>query len=585
MRRIQPIYETLPVHHGELQRTLAGTYTSVAPIKRQMRQGEAHLLMAERAATMAWWLYDAPYPADALRAAWKDLMFNTFHDILCGSLVEHAIPGVDDFYGAARHRARHILTRAQHHLLSGKQPQPETIPLYIFNPHATPVHVPLGINFMSAYAPPPEKKPFSLYDEQGKPIAYQTSGGPAVVLDEGTWQPFCGFTAKLPALSMRRYEIRFETPTLPDTSALRVNEDDMTITVESAIWKAVFSHEAGALVQLTHSTAGDLLRDPARLQAMRDVAHGWGGEDRAVFSEPVGAFRALTPSEVGDFTGMEGEEGPAVRVIAHGPAWVTIECLSIWQHTRASLRYTLYTDLPYVDLHIRLFMGARRKMLKMQFPFDVPDCKVVCEIPYGVTERDTDSTEQPYNRWLRVENDTVTVGIANDGQYGFDLSDDGLLNLSLSRGAVHSAWEEDGIPTHKAYTWMDQGQIDTRFRILSGEGVTEALPLAARTLNQPPDIFFSYSTPTPPSNAPQQMMPFLEVSPQTVIVEALKRSEAGDALVIRLVETAGRAVEAAITLGDDVPQMVAFRPYEIQSFKVHRDGTWTPINLLEEEIE
>ena len=31
-----------------------------------------------------------------LRDAWKRLMFNTFHDVLCGSLLEDALPGVSD---------------------------------------------------------------------------------------------------------------------------------------------------------------------------------------------------------------------------------------------------------------------------------------------------------------------------------------------------------------------------------------------------------------------------------------------------------------------------------------------------------
>lgn len=589
LERIKPDIESLPVYTGELQRTLAGTYTSVAPIKQQMRQGEAHLMMAERAAAMAWWLYDAEYPAEDLRTAWKDLMFNTFHDILCGSLVEHAIPGVNDYYGAARHRARKILTRSQHILLPGKPPEADTIPLYIYNPHAMPVDVPLGINFMSAYAPPPEKKPFSLYDDNDQPVACQTNGGPAIVLDEGTWQPFCGFTAQLPAMSVRRYEIRFETPVLPAVPSLEVMEDEHTIQVDSTRWKAVFSKQAGALAQLTDKASGetDLLRQPAQLHAMKDVAHGWGGEDRAVFSETVAMFRALTSSEVGDFNGMEGQEGPAVRVIAQGPAWVTVECLVMWQHSRASVRYTIYAKLPYMDVHVRLFMQARRKMVKMQFPFALEQCQVICEVPYGVTERATDSTEHPYTRWLRLQSDRLTIGIANNGQYGFDVSGDGMLNLSLSRGAVHSAWEEDGIPTDKAYTWMDQQQIDTRFRLIAASEeaeVIETLPLIARTLNQPPDIFFSYFPPTLPDNAPEQMLSFVEVTPRTVVVETLKRAEKGDALVLRLVETAGHQSDAHVSLQGKSIISTTFEPYEIKTFKVRRDLTWQAVNLLEEPL-
>src|SRR5205823_6247253 len=86
LSRIKDNAARYPVHHGELQRVLAGCYTSIAPIKREMREGEALLASAERWASIAWWRYGYPYPSDDLRAAWKRLMFNTFHDILGGTL-------------------------------------------------------------------------------------------------------------------------------------------------------------------------------------------------------------------------------------------------------------------------------------------------------------------------------------------------------------------------------------------------------------------------------------------------------------------------------------------------------------------
>ncbi|MCL5999756.1 MAG: hypothetical protein M1546_27390, partial [Chloroflexi bacterium] len=47
--------EQIPVHDDELQRTFAGCYTSVVPIKRAMRRAEALLGAAEKWAAVAWW--------------------------------------------------------------------------------------------------------------------------------------------------------------------------------------------------------------------------------------------------------------------------------------------------------------------------------------------------------------------------------------------------------------------------------------------------------------------------------------------------------------------------------------------------
>lgn len=593
LERMRPHLDSLPVVEGDLQRTLAGTYTSVALIKRRMRQGESLLSRAERWSAINWWLNDAPYPAEDLHRAWKDLMFNTFHDILCGSLVEHAIPGVDDIYGSVHHTARRLLTRAQLALLPDVPPQPDTIPLYVFNPHPVRVQSPAGLHFLSEYAPPPSKKAFSLYDDNGDPVTCQTSGGPSIILEKGTWQPFVGFIADVPPLSARRYEIRFEDPVIPPAAPLDITQTQTHITIETSRWRAIFSQASGALTNL-HLKDGNrsLLTDPAQFYAMRDVAHGWGGEDRAVFNEPVSAFRALSPPEVGTFTGMDGESGQPVRVIARGDVWITVECLVIWQHTRAAVRYTFYADLPYIDIHTRLHMQARRKMIKFQLPFALPDCTATCEIPGGITQRPTDATEYPYNRYLRLDNANLSIGLANDGQYGFDVDTNGRLNLSISRGGVHSSWEEDGIPVQQSYTFMDQTQIDTAFRLLAETDpakLTAQLALAALTLNEKPDCFYSYFPPTLPVSSPQKSEPFLTVDVPTVLVSTIKRAEQveqteedDDALIIRLIEVAGEATRAQVTLTQQPPQSIDFNPYEIKTFKVQRSGTWMPVNLIEE---
>ncbi len=59
----------------------------------------------------------------------------------------------------------------------------------------------------------------------------------------------------------------------------------------------------------------------------------------------VAATAALSPAEVGAFYGLDGTSAPALRVISQGAVSITVECLVGWQHSRASLRFTLYADL------------------------------------------------------------------------------------------------------------------------------------------------------------------------------------------------------------------------------------------------
>ncbi len=591
LERIRANFDSYPVHKGELQRTLMGCYTSVAPIKREMREGEALLASAERWAALAWWRYGKPYPAQELNAAWKRLMFNTFHDVLCGSLLEDALPGVYDMYGYSGDVARRIIARSQHYALPNVQPTPDTIPVYVLNPHSMPVKSAVGLNFLAEYRPPAKKKAFALYDDHGRQVACQDNGGASVVLESGTWQPYLGFVADVPPMTARRYEIRFEEPQTQSSSRLSVQQDEAGMTIESTWWRARFSYELAALVSLVEKDSGrDLLKAPLQMFAMQDVAHAWGGHTKADFNVPVSPFNALSPAEVGAFTGMEGSEGPALRVIAQGDVFVTVECLVGWQHSRAALRFKFYADLPHVDIDTRLYMQARRKMVKLVFPFDLPGVKAICEVPYGTAERPADATEYPYARWLRLESPQMTVGVANNGQNGLDVSADGVLGLSISRGAVHCHWDElpGGLDTSRSFTFMDQTQIDTRFRLIAGQEsaqLAEQLVPLALELNQPLERFFAYYPPTSPEGAPSVPAPFVRVEPATVILGALKKAEREDALVIRLAESVGRETKALVTLDAEPGQTVTFRPYEIKTFKLTRQGhktLWQESNILEE---
>ncbi|MBK8019939.1 MAG: hypothetical protein IPK19_00615 [Chloroflexi bacterium] len=582
----QPYLHEYPVYEGELQRTLVGTFTSVAPIKRQMREGEALMASAERWAAAAWWRFGRPYPADQLRDAWKRLLFNSFHDTLCGTLTEDAMPGVDDMFGYAHDIARRVIVKGQHALLPNVEPTPETIPIYVCNSHGSAVRAAVGLNFLSDYAPPPKPKVYTLYDDQGVVVPHQTRGGDTSILDDNAWKPFCGFVADVPPLSIRRYEVRFEPPPAFDQK-IQVQEDVDAITVETPFWTAGFSRAHGLVSLVEKSSGCELLRDAVCFVAMHDRSNAWGSDFRVIFSEPFAPLEILSPAEVGAYAGAEGREGPAVRVVASGAAWTTVECLSGWAHTRASLRFTFYADLRHIDLNTTLFMGARAKMLKLQFPFDAPICRPSAEIPYGVAEYPADTGEYPFSRWVRLDAHPMTIGVANNGLNGFDASIDGKLNLSVARGVIHASPMEDAADPGKLYTYTDQGQINTRFRIVAGLNraeIARALVAAALELNQPLERFFVYYPPTALEGAAAHPAPLLTVTPPQVVVGALKKAEGEDALVIRLHETAGEAVTARIELEGAPPLDAEFGPYQLRTFKIARGGTWKACNLLEEAL-
>ena len=81
----------MPEWHGELYFEMhRGTFTTQADTKLGNRTCERLLREAE-----LWWSlaaqlaepFGAPYPYEALDAAWKEVLFNQFHDIIPGSSI------------------------------------------------------------------------------------------------------------------------------------------------------------------------------------------------------------------------------------------------------------------------------------------------------------------------------------------------------------------------------------------------------------------------------------------------------------------------------------------------------------------
>ena len=77
--------EQLPIVQGEQNFIFDGCFTTQTRIKRGNRLGEAVLFEAEGVSALSSLLLDQTYPAADFEQAWKNVLFNQFHDILPGS--------------------------------------------------------------------------------------------------------------------------------------------------------------------------------------------------------------------------------------------------------------------------------------------------------------------------------------------------------------------------------------------------------------------------------------------------------------------------------------------------------------------
>jgi len=113
---VQPAADGLPVVRDELQHHARGCYSAEAGTKALNRQSESALLTAEKTSSLATALLGLDYPSAPLRASWKKVLFNQFHDILAGSSIEAAYVEARQDYGYALSTAADATTRALHRI-------------------------------------------------------------------------------------------------------------------------------------------------------------------------------------------------------------------------------------------------------------------------------------------------------------------------------------------------------------------------------------------------------------------------------------------------------------------------------------
>ncbi len=177
------------------------------------------------------------------------------------------------------------------------------------------------------------------------------------------------------------------------------------------------------------------------------------------------------------------------------------------------------------------------KILKVAFPVAVSSRQATYEIQFGHVTRPT-HMETPQaqamfevcaQRWADLGDGNYGVALLNDCKHGYDIHGS-VMRLSLLRAPTH--------PDPNA----DQGEHQFTYALMPHPGdFREAGVIeAAEDLNAPLRI-----VPTSlPSGASRSL---IEVDTRQVIVEAIKRAEDSDAVIVRLYEAWGRPCRARIS--------------------------------------
>jgi alpha-mannosidase len=550
-----------PVHRGELNFCLRGCYSSVAKFKFPYRRTESRLVRAEK--TDAIIAAGLGRTTGELDAAWRSVLFNTFHDILPGTSIERAYEEQLAWLGAAYHDAQRVEFEALNALAwqvdtSVPKPgadRPSRVPFLVWNPHpheyAGPVELEASLDYrpLWQYEHRFDEVPVELFGPKGTAIPFQIVRTEHSAMKDLPWRKRVIFQAKLPPMSWSIYHVGLAEKMKP----VRVSgaaSGRASGTIRNGFYR-ISARPGSTALQVFYKEKPLFKGAGFSVINVRDLWGSWGGgsDDR----------EALTLN-----TPQERWRIDAVELLEAGP-----ERASVWvrfggKRSRIELTLSLVRGREVVDVAARVLWNERSSRLKLVFP--VGD-KAEFEVPGGVAQRG-DCGEAPGGRWVRMLGRGAKFGFASDAIYGFNLRKGELL-ATVVRASRYANSDETPAEKEQWRPAVDAGELTFNLLLTTD---TAALPRLALELEQP---LVAQSVPPHPGALPKSGS-FLSLAPSNVHLLALKPAEDGQGWIVRLQEIAGKA---ATVRGRWLGETLSFgriRPRSVNSWRVTReDGAWT----------
>jgi alpha-mannosidase len=550
-RRHDDKVDRLPVWDDELyMEGHRGTYTTKGDLKRLNRKAELLYRDAEILSSLAW-LSGGPRVQEKLNEGWKLILLNQFHDTLPGTHTPAGVPDIKRDYQTAfaiGHEVRdNVIAFLLQQLNRGAAAAND---LVIFNTLSWPRAALVGT------------------ESGGEPRAVRLDGGDPLPV-----QQYAGRTW-------------FHAPCLPPLG-----------------W-TVAAFEAGPAAGTgeTANFSGNVIETPLyriELDNNGNLARLYDkSNDHEALAGPGNLFQVFEDDPGYKFNAwdiayhFEAYDYPVRQTVpwqlaANGPLFAVFT--SRWEVLGSTIEQEmwLYADDPRLDFHTRVEWRDRQKLLKVAFPLQVRTRRATYDLPFGHIERATHRNtgweqarfEVCGHKWADLSEGDYGVALMNDCKYGYDAREN-VLRLSLLRSPIRP----DGN--------SDQGMHKFTYSLLPHAGNWRQAQVDRRAyeLNVPAlaaGIFRTEANPQPGLPATQAL---LKTDSRTLIVEALKQAETGDALILRTFDSHGCHAKTHLSFAkklnavaetdllEEQPQAVAltgdcsfiapYTPYEIKTYRL-----------------
>jgi alpha-mannosidase len=498
-----------------------GTMTTQAAHKNGMRKSEVETLDAERYAALAW-VRGQAYPARELTADWKKVTFNDFHDLAGGSGIGDIYKDAQEDFEAVRLSTDAITQKSIELLAADIDTNPRgktanSAAVLVLNPlawtrnevieasvelpgpaqavEAVGPRGPLAVQVL-AHAPGTNRFDLLIHAEDVPSLGYSLIHIAGVK----------GDTNKHPQAEVKA------TGTTLENARLRVTVDPVTGCITSLYDKRT-SFEA-----IAKGACGN------ELQAFNDnpTQYDAWNIDAGTLDHPISLGNA-----------------DQVELVEKGPLRASIRVTRAWQKSKFVQAITLDADADTVDVINDIDWHETHILLKAAVPLAASSPLATFEIPYGTIDRPTTRNnswekaqfEVPSLRWADLGDGQHGLSLLNESKYGYDALGN-TLRLSLLRSPVWPDPNADRGPHHFSYALYPHAG-DWKQALTIRRGYNYNYPMHAAQV-------LEHDGPLPAEQS------FIAVTPDNVVLTAVKKSEDADALILHFYEWAGKETTAKI---------------------------------------
>ena len=541
--------ENLPVWRDELYLEFhRGCYTTHAEQKYWNRYSEGLLYEAELFSTFASIFADFPYPKTALEIAWKQTLFNQFHDILPGTSIPEVYEEVNPTWQQVTEKGEEILKNAiaslASHLLLPTPPHLHAKPIIVFNSlnwiRSEVVSIPL----------PTSQDNFRVYNVLGEETPTQLS-----CLHDNTHLLF--LAPYIPSLGYRVFWLTPENP--PQTEKCTENDNFIfSVAQENALCQEnnfagqEWVLENTALRVTIDEKTGNLtsLYDKAN---HRETLNENGGNLLQAFTDSGQYWDAWNIDPNYQDYPLPAPTLISIQWIENGEIRQRIRVIRKIANSDFCQDYILDVASPLLRIETKVNWQETHVFVKAAFNFNLNVDFVNYEIASGAIARTTQPKtaqekakwEVSALRWADMSNHEYGVSLLNNCKYGYDATPN-QLRLSLLRGSTWPDPNADQGFHHFSYAvyphqgnWQDSKTVH--------QGYAFNLPL--KVWLSSPQLPCFYGNPIDePENQEKGEGKFLDLGDESLVLMALKQAEEQDNVwILRCYESEGKHSNLSLT--------------------------------------